>query len=148
MTRHFHHDLEHLHDSVRSLSAVIEEMIATAGRSLCQADANVLVGLRAVDVAIDTREVQIKEECLKMLALHQPVAIDLRRITTVLKINNDLERIGDLAVKIAERARGVHQNPGSENLDHSLEVIGKHMETHLRTDLFQSRREEMRTAHP
>jgi phosphate transport system protein len=112
MTRHFHHDLEHLHDSVLSLSAVIEEMIARAGRALCQADMDVLAELRATDAAIDTREVQIEEECLTMLALHQPVAIDLRRITTVLKINNDLERIGDLAVKIAERAQGLHQTPG------------------------------------
>ena len=56
------------------------------------------------DAEIDEMEVEIEEECLKILALHQPVAIDLRFIVAVLKINNDLERIGDLAVNIAERA--------------------------------------------
>jgi phosphate transport system protein len=56
------------------------------------------------DYEIDQYEVEIEEDCLKILALHQPVAIDLRFIVAVLKINNDLERIGDLAVNIAERA--------------------------------------------
>jgi phosphate transport system protein len=56
------------------------------------------------DREIDQIEVDIEEECLKLLALHQPVAIDLRYIIAVIKINNDLERIGDLAVNIAERA--------------------------------------------
>ena len=56
------------------------------------------------DGAIDQKENQIEEECLKLLALHQPVATDLRFIVSVLKVNNDLERIGDLAANIAERA--------------------------------------------
>ena len=56
------------------------------------------------DDKLDDMEVQIEEDCLKTLALHQPVAIDLRFIVAVLKINNDLERIGDLAVNVAERA--------------------------------------------
>jgi phosphate transport system protein len=57
----------------------------------------------AGDDQIDRMEVELEEECLKILALHQPVAIDLRFIVAVLKINNDLERIGDLAANIAER---------------------------------------------
>jgi phosphate transport system protein len=56
------------------------------------------------DSAIDQMEVEIEEDCLKVLALHQPVAIDLRLIIAILKINNDLERVGDLAVNIAERS--------------------------------------------
>ena len=56
------------------------------------------------DIEIDQTEIDVEEECLKILALHQPVAIDLRFIVAVLKMNNDLERIGDLAVNIAERA--------------------------------------------
>ena len=58
----------------------------------------------AADEMVDRREVHIEEECLKILALHQPVAIDLRRIASVVKINNDLERIADLAVNVAERS--------------------------------------------
>ena len=63
------------------------------------------------DVDIDRREVEIEEECLKILALHQPVAVDLRRTAAIMKINNDLERIADLAVNIAERARCLTEHP-------------------------------------
>ena len=63
------------------------------------------------DVEIDNWEVELEEECLKVLALHQPVAIDLRVLVTVLKINNDLERIGDLASDIAERAESLAMKP-------------------------------------
>jgi phosphate transport system protein len=56
------------------------------------------------DLVIDRREIAVESECLKLLALHQPVAADLRFIITVLKVNNDLERMGDLAKNIAERA--------------------------------------------
>jgi len=63
------------------------------------------------DHIVDEREVQIEEECLKALALHQPVAVDLRRIATVLKVNNDLERMADLTVNFAERAKSVIEHP-------------------------------------
>src|SRR6185436_8093219 len=63
------------------------------------------------DNIVDQKEVHIEEECLKILALHQPVVIDLRRIATVMKVNNDLERIADLAVSIAERARSLDEFP-------------------------------------
>lgn len=66
------------------------------------------------DDQIDQREVQIEEECLKVLALHQPVAVDLRFIITVLKVNNDLERMGDLAGNIAERAVFLADQPQLE----------------------------------
>ena len=65
---------------------------------------NWLAKVIAADEAVDRREVKIEEDCLKILALHQPVAIDLRRIASVMKINNDLERIADLAVNVAERS--------------------------------------------
>ncbi len=63
------------------------------------------------DKQADQREVTLEEECLKILALHQPVAIDLRRIAAMLKVNHDLERIGDLAVNIVQRADCPHQRP-------------------------------------
>jgi phosphate transport system protein len=86
-------------------------MIDLAGRALCEKDCDQIDDIVVADRQIDLREVAVEEECLKMLALHQPVAIDLRRITTVLKINNDLERIGDLAVNIAHRAQSLHERP-------------------------------------
>ncbi len=67
-------------------------------------DMNIAKKVMDTDYEIDDIEVDIEEECLKILALHQPVAIDLRFIISVIKINNELERIGDLAVNIAERA--------------------------------------------
>jgi phosphate transport system protein len=63
------------------------------------------------DEYVDEHEVHVEEECLKMLALHQPVAVDLRRIATVMKVNNDLERIADLAVSIAQRAKAMDEFP-------------------------------------
>ncbi len=65
-------------------------------------------------VEINVREVKIEEECLKILALHQPVAVDLRRTATVLKINTELERIADLAVNIAERTISLAEHPEFE----------------------------------
>jgi phosphate uptake regulator len=72
-------------------------------RDLEERDANLARQVIAGDDAIDQQDNRIEEECLKMLALHQPVAIDLRRITAVLKINTDLERMADLAMDIEER---------------------------------------------
>ena len=65
----------------------------------------------ASEETINIREVEIEEECLKILALHQPVAVDLRRMATVLKINTELERIADLAVNIAERTHSLSLYP-------------------------------------
>jgi phosphate transport system protein len=111
MTRHFHRDLENLNSQVLALSALAEEMIEMAARCLCESNAVPAQELIAVDRQLDQREVMIEEECLKMLALHQPVAIDLRRIATVMKINNDLERIGDLAVNIVKRSECLRLRP-------------------------------------
>jgi phosphate transport system protein len=111
MSRHFHRDVENLHRQILSLSAQVEEMIDRAGQALCEGEHTQAEQVIQADDRIDEREVQIEEECLKMLALHQPVAIDLRRIATVLKIDNDLERIADLAVNIAERAQALHERP-------------------------------------
>src|ERR1700750_1989741 len=75
--------------------------------SLHKPDYNRAQQIIATDDEIDRMDVEIEEECLKLLALHQPVAIDLRRITTVLKIGGELERVADLGVSIAERACGI-----------------------------------------
>lgn len=70
----------------------------------------VVASLQACDLEIDQLEVKLEEECLKVLALYQPVAVDLRHVASLLKLNNDLERIGDHAVSIAQCARWV--SPG------------------------------------
>lgn len=86
------------------MSADVEDNVALATRAMVNRDLALAKKVMDTDVDIDQMEVDIEEDCLKILALHQPVAIDLRFIIAVLKINADLERVGDLAVNIAERA--------------------------------------------
>jgi phosphate transport system protein len=89
---------------------VVEESVEKAVRSINIRDVNLAREVIENDHSIDLLEVEVEEECLKILALHQPVAVDLRFVVAVLKINNDLERIGDLAVNIAERSTYLSQN--------------------------------------
>jgi phosphate transport system protein len=89
---------------ILSLGADVEESVRLSVQSLTQRKSEQAKQVIEADYEIDQREVFVEEECLKILALHQPVANDLRLIIAILKINNDLERIGDLSVNIAERA--------------------------------------------
>lgn len=111
MSVHLHRDMENLQKMVLAISAVAEEMIDRATRVLCERRYDDAAAVIASDSEVDRQEVAIEEECLKILALHQPVASDLRRIASVLKINNDIERIADLAVNIAQRAQGLADYP-------------------------------------
>ncbi len=97
-------EIEKLKKSILTLGALVEERLYMAIRSINQREKNIALNVIDGDREIDDMEVELEEECLKLLALHQPVAIDLRFIIAVLKINNDLERIGDLVVNICERA--------------------------------------------
>lgn len=102
---HLMKEMEILKTMVLSLCGLVEENLWRAVRAFEGRDAALAEEAIAKDAEIDSREVELEEECLKALALHQPVAVDLRFIVSVLKINNDLERIGDLAVNIARRSR-------------------------------------------
>ena len=104
MPKHFERELERLKRSLLTLAAKVEERLRMAIKAIETRDGNLADLVIDADHEIDEIEVDIEEECLKVLALHQPVAIDLRFIIAVIKINNELERIGDLAVNIAERA--------------------------------------------
>ena len=103
----------------------VERMIQLARDALCNQKTELVEGIIAADVQIDEREIEIEEDCLKILALHQCVATDLRRLTTVLKINSDLERIADLACNIAARAKEVHDYPHFPIPDHLPEMVDK-----------------------
>ncbi|MEW6378522.1 MAG: phosphate signaling complex protein PhoU [bacterium] len=104
MPQHLQREIEKLKRNLLSLSTLVEESVQKAVKSIEQRNTKLAVSVIENDLKIDHTEVDVEEECLKVLALYQPVAIDLRFIVAVLKINNDLERIGDLAVNIAERA--------------------------------------------
>jgi phosphate transport system protein len=97
-------ELDHLKRMLLSLSAVVEESVSRSVRAVERRDHQLAESIINSDRAVDLTEVDIEEECLKVMALHQPVASDLRFIAAALKINGDLERIGDLSVNIAERA--------------------------------------------
>ncbi len=103
MTVHMKREIDRLKQMLMSLCEVVEESLRQAVEAIKTRDEALAKTVIAGDIEIDQMEVDVEEECLKILALYQPVAIDLRFIITALKINNDLERIGDLAVNLAER---------------------------------------------
>jgi len=104
MPKHLQREIENLKKKILDLGGRIEAVVHEAIRSIEERDAVLAQKIIDEDIEIDHTEVEIEEDCLKILALHQPVAIDLRFIVVILKINNDLERIGDLGVNIAERS--------------------------------------------
>ena len=104
MPVHLQREIENLKKKLLTLSATVETAVREATLSIETRDYDLAQKIIQNDPQIDLLEIEVEEDCLKTLALHQPVAIDLRFIVAVLKINNDLERIGDLAVNIAERS--------------------------------------------
>ena len=111
MAPHLHAAIEKLKLRLIEVGTYVEENLLLSVDALSSRDTEKAEKVIANDDAIDEIEVDFEEECLKILALHQPVAIDLRFIVAALKINNDLERIGDLAVNIAERTLFLAQHP-------------------------------------
>ncbi|MBW2065067.1 MAG: phosphate signaling complex protein PhoU [Deltaproteobacteria bacterium] len=103
MTRHLQRELERLKKRILYLGAMVEERVDMAAKAVEKRDGRLAQEIIERDHEIDEAEIEIEEECLKILALHQPVAVDLRFLSAVIKINNDLERIGDEAVNIAQR---------------------------------------------
>lgn len=107
MGKHLARDLDNLQRRVTGMAARVEEAIYAALKALQGRDRKLAADVIAGDEAIDALENGIYEECLKIQALHQPVAIDLRRIAATFMVTTDLERMGDLAVDIAERAEAL-----------------------------------------
>ncbi len=104
MSVHLQREITNLKKSILTLGAKVEECVREAVKSFLERDRELAEKVIVADEEIDRTEVRIEEDCLKVLALYQPVAVDLRFLVAVLKINNDLERIGDQAVNIAQRA--------------------------------------------
>ena len=105
MAAHLKKEIDNLKKELLTLCGMVEDSLWQAVKSIKNRDIKLAEKVVDSDIEIDQMEVTVEEDCLKILALHQPVAIDLRFIITALKINNDLERIGDLAVNIAERSQ-------------------------------------------
>ncbi len=111
MSKHFQRDMDRLREQVLRVGSLVESATNRAITALTHRQPDLADEVLQADDAIDALEVQIEEECLKILALHQPVAADLRYVIAVMKVNNDLERMGDQAVNIAERAILLAQRP-------------------------------------
>ena len=111
MSVHLIREIANLKKLILALSAQVEESVRQAVQAVTQCDAGLAQTVIDGDTLVDHQEVTIEEECLKILALHQPVAHDLRFLVAILKLNHTLERIGDLAVNIAKRARFLAGQP-------------------------------------
>jgi len=103
--RHFLRDLEGLWAGGLRLAAVVEDALNRSVHALCDGRADLAEEVKGEERAVDRWEVQIERECLRILALHQPVACDLRRVAAVLKINGNLEKMSNLAANIAKRVK-------------------------------------------
>jgi phosphate transport system protein len=103
MPKHLQRQIEQLKQKILFVGSMVEAAIANAVAALVNRDESIARKVLEEDAEIDRMEVDVEEDCLKILALYQPVAVDLRFVVAVLKINNDLERMGDLAKNIAKR---------------------------------------------
>ncbi|MDX2035220.1 MAG: phosphate signaling complex protein PhoU [Isosphaeraceae bacterium] len=132
--RHFVRDMEGLWNQILALAAVVEESLNVSIRALCERRADLARVVKSDEEVVNRSEVAIERECLKILALHQPVASDLRRVAVVLRVNSELERMAELAQHIAKRARKRAKSPldgeipeGLENL--ATQTLGQVRET-------------------
>jgi phosphate transport system protein len=134
MPKIFIKELDNIKKMILSLGAMVEERVRLAAEAVENKDAEAAQRIIKTDYELDEMEVEVEEECLKVLALHQPVAIDLRFLIAVIKINNDLERIGDQAVNIAQRVE-VLAKRRDVNFDFDYAQMAEKVETMLRMSL-------------
>jgi len=146
MSIHLQRDLELLEQNLLNQSSMVERMVYRSVESLRELRVDVAQEVLASEETVNYREVEIEEECLKILALHQPVAVDLRRVATVLKINGDLERIADLAVNICERAHSLVHHPDfqmpphlEEMADAAISMVRDSLDAFVRLDVAAAR---------
>src|SRR4051812_22016105 len=121
--RHFVRDMEGLWRQLLKMAAVVEVALNNSVRALIDGNPELASEVKSGEPTIDRWEVQIERDCLKVLALHQPVASDLRRGAAILRINGDLERMADLAPHIAKRAPKLAQDPVRRALPRGLEAM-------------------------
>ena len=121
--RSFVRDMEGLWSEVLKLAGVVEDALNQSIHALCDGRGELADELKRRKGAMDRWEVQIERECVRVLALHQPVASDLRRVAAVLKINGDLERLCDLARHIAKRVKKLAADPRAFPVPQTLENL-------------------------
>ena len=114
--RHFQYELEQLKGRLLEMGGLAEERVRLSMSAVVERDAKLVEDVISGDAAINALHIEIDDRCFKLLALHQPMAVDLRAIVAAVKINTDLERVGDLAVNIAEAVRRYLRHPPVKQL--------------------------------
>lgn len=135
MSRHLQRDLDQLKKEILQLGNMVETAISNSILALNDRRPELAEQVIREENQIDDKEVMIEEECLKILALHQPVAMDLRFIVVVLKVNNDLERMGDFAVNVAQRALFLASEEPIPSPAEFTEVMSANIRTMVRHSL-------------
>ncbi len=133
--RHFVRDMEGLWSEVLKLAAVVEDALNQSIHALRDGRVELADQIKHQKPAVDRWEVQIERECVRVLALHQPVASDLRRVAAVLRINGDLERLADLARHIAKRVKKLAMDPQAFPIPQPLENLGLQALTQVQNSL-------------
>jgi phosphate transport system protein len=111
MQRHFHEELDALKQTLLAMGGLVEDQIRRVMTALIERDGDLAQEVIDRDAQVNAYDIEVDEKCVELLALHQPAAGDLRFITTAMKIVTDLERIGDQAVNIAQRALELNREP-------------------------------------
>lgn len=120
MSANLHREINKLKKAILSLGGMVEDRFGKATLAVRNNDLPLALTIIDSDHEIDDLEVEVEEECLKVLALYQPVAIDLRFLIAIIKINNDLERVADQAVNICQRIKTISgKNRGGYNFDYT-----------------------------
>jgi phosphate transport system protein len=142
----FAREHDYLKSEILRLAREVEMRLGDVLRAISLREKETLEYLMEADSEIDEQEVKIEEECLKVLALHQPVARDLRFVVAILKINNDLERIGDIVANIADRGKRltVFETPG---LLIKVMDMGRRAQTMLKESIYALVSLDVKTAH-
>lgn len=146
VVRHFQEELEALQGRLLEMGGLAEERVRLAVQGLVERDTGLLDGVLQHDEPINELHIEIDNRCFKLLALHQPVATDLRAIVAAVKINTDLERVGDLAVNIAEAAKRYLVHPPVKQLI-DIPRMGDIAQSMLRDSLYSFVRRDIGLAH-
>ncbi|MEQ9397776.1 MAG: phosphate signaling complex protein PhoU [Longimicrobiales bacterium] len=123
--RHFHDQLDALQERLMEMAGIVESIVARAAQAVLDRDPTVAADIIRKDDRVDEIEIEIDEMVMELLALHQPMASDLRQVVTTNKVSNDLERVGDHAVNIAKAARRMADNqplPELRELEEMIEI--------------------------
>jgi phosphate transport system protein len=140
--RHFQEELDQLKARLLEMGGLAEDRLRQAVRGLVDRDTAAIERVLVSDAAINQLHIEIDDRCFKLFALHQPMAVDLRAIVSAVKINTDLERVGDLAVNIAEAVRRYFQHPPVKELidipkmaDIAQDMLRDALDSFVRRDL-------------